>query len=59
MTPTSAIIEIIEQELAAYRRTGRAVHLVHAARALQDAIGEAAGTASKGLDDVGAAHDRG
>ena len=43
-SPTSACLELIEQELKAFRRTGRAVHLAHVARAIQElqsAIGHA------------------
>jgi hypothetical protein len=31
------LIELIESELQAYRKTGRAIHLAHAARALDEA----------------------
>jgi hypothetical protein len=31
------LINLIEEELRAYRETGRAIHLVHAARALDEA----------------------
>jgi len=31
------LIDLIEEELRAYRETGRAIHLAHAARALDEA----------------------
>jgi hypothetical protein len=31
------LIDLIEKELQAYRQTGRAIHLAHAARALDEA----------------------
>lgn len=31
------LIDLIEKELRAYRETGRAIHLAHAARALDEA----------------------
>ena len=31
------LIDLIEKELQAYRETGRAIHLAHAARALDEA----------------------
>jgi hypothetical protein len=31
------LIDLIEEELQAYRKTGRAIHLAHAARALNEA----------------------
>jgi hypothetical protein len=40
MTVTAAapIIDLVQQELDAYRRDGRPVHLAHAARALKEAL---------------------
>jgi hypothetical protein len=35
--PSMHLINLIEEELRAYRETGRAIHLVHAARALEEA----------------------
>jgi len=32
------LIDLIEEELQAYRETGRAIHLAHAARALDEAM---------------------
>lgn len=36
------LIDLVEQELRAYRRNRRPLHLAHAARALQEACREAA-----------------
>ena len=34
------ILKLVEVELAAFRRSGRAIHLAHAARALREARDE-------------------
>jgi len=44
--------DLIEKELQAYRQTGRAIHLAHAARAL-DAAREMIGTQTAGSSKVG------
>ena len=36
VTEDEGLIELIEEQLEAYRQSGRALHLAHAARALQD-----------------------
>jgi hypothetical protein len=45
------LLDLIEHELRAYRKTGRAVHLAHAARALDEAREQIAREASEGHVD--------
>ena len=51
MTATAPIIDLVQQELDAYRRDRRPVHLAHAARALMEALA-AAGLGSEEQADV-------
>ena len=51
LTATAPIIDLIQQELDAYRRDGRPLHLAHAARALQEALA-AAGPGAQEQPDV-------
>jgi hypothetical protein len=38
MSMTEPLIDVVQEELEAFRRDGRPVHLAHAARALEEAI---------------------
>jgi non-homologous end joining protein Ku len=38
VTTTAPVIDLVLRELEAYRRSGRPVHLAHAARALHEAL---------------------
>ena len=49
------LIDLIEEELQAYRETGRAIHLAHAARALEEARAMV-GSQTTGSSLKGAAH---
>ena len=54
---TAPIIDLVQQELDAYRRDRRPVHLAHAARAVMEAIA-AAGPGSEEQADVVVAEKR-
>jgi hypothetical protein len=55
VTTTAPFIDLVHQELEAYRRTGQPVHLAHAARALNEALATARTVAPQEAADVGAA----
>jgi hypothetical protein len=56
VTTTAPFIDLVQQELEAYRRTGLPVHLAHAARALNEALATMSRTAApQEAADVGAA----
>jgi hypothetical protein len=57
VTATATIIDLVQQELQAYRRSGQPVHLVHAARALKEALAAIRKGAPSELDHVGAADE--
>ena len=38
MSMTEPLIDVVQEELEAFRRDGRPVHLAHAARALREAL---------------------
>jgi hypothetical protein len=52
---TAPIIDLVQEELEAYRRSGRPVHLSHAARALKEALAGIGKGAPQEPADVGAA----
>jgi hypothetical protein len=45
-------LQILESELAEFRRTGRKVHLLHAARALDEAQGEMRAVLTRELQPI-------
>jgi hypothetical protein len=54
---TAPLIDLVQQELEAYRRSGRPVHLAHVARALNDALAAVCKGAPLELAHVGAADE--
>ena len=57
MTATALIIDLVQQELDAYRRDRRPVRFAHAARALNEALADA-GPGSEEQADVVVAEKR-
>jgi len=57
VTATGPLIALVQQELEAYRRSGRPVHLAHAARALNEALAAIRKGALPELGHVGAADE--
>jgi hypothetical protein len=55
VTATAAIVDLVRKELESYRRSGRPVHLAHAARALAEALAAIGEGAPLQAGDVGAA----
>jgi hypothetical protein len=56
MLNVAGMIDLIQEQLEAYRRTGRPVHLAHAARALNEALAVLPKGGVREAADVGAAY---
>jgi hypothetical protein len=57
VTATAPLIDLAQQELEIYRRSGRPVHLAHAARALNEALAAVRKGAPRELAHVAAADE--